>query len=69
MLKPEKLGLVVCKHRANHTDCPSDTFVLYMFVDGNMYELPPPEFWMSVMTDRVVAVSHGECASCKARTK
>ena len=65
LMKPEKLGLVVCKHKENHTDCEADMFVIYMFLNHDMYEQPPTEFWMSVLKDRVVLVSYGECASCR----
>ena len=56
---------MVCRNKAKHTDCVADMFVIYMFVNGDMYEFPPWEFVNSVMLDRVVMVSYGLCSSCK----
>ena len=71
--KPEKMGIVICKHKANHTDCENDLFVMYMFIDGAMYEGQnqgvPWAFVSSVMIDRVVGVSYGICTECKGRVK
>ena len=65
ILKPEKLGLLVCKNKSAHTDCEADIFIILMLVDGEFYEEPPWAFVVSLMADRVIGVTHGLCKKCK----
>jgi len=63
LIKPEKLGIIVCRNP--HFEEPADKKVIYLFVNGEMYEYPPWDFVISLMIDRVIAVSYGLCGECR----